>query len=169
MAHLTLTIGACSSAQHTWLAQLKIFMKGRKPTWAASRQNQQNDVRPAKTLISLGGCMKKVWVLSYPMSAQGRLWSDWAHAQADLFAGCTDHFVGFVMRRLIWKQNHFNNQLRVFVFSFSLSWYRSDLALQYFPMVYNSTCEDKRVWSQEFYHFVLLKTNYLDLWLQALQ
>ena len=28
--------------------------------------------------------MKKVWVLSYPLSAQRRLWSDWAHAQADL-------------------------------------------------------------------------------------
>ena len=28
--------------------------------------------------------MKKPWVLSYPLSAQLRLWSDWAHAQADL-------------------------------------------------------------------------------------
>ena len=28
--------------------------------------------------------MKKVWVLSYPLSAQGRLCSDWADAQADL-------------------------------------------------------------------------------------
>ena len=27
--------------------------------------------------------MKKAWVLSYPMSAQRRLWSDWANAQAD--------------------------------------------------------------------------------------
>ena len=29
-------------------------------------------------------CMKKAWVLSYPLSAQRRLWSDWADAQADL-------------------------------------------------------------------------------------
>ena len=28
--------------------------------------------------------MKKAWVLSYPKSAQRRLWSDWADAQADL-------------------------------------------------------------------------------------
>ena len=50
-------------------------------------------VRPAKTEISLGihtvwwvfdACLKKQWVLSYPLSAQRRLWSDWADAQADL-------------------------------------------------------------------------------------
>ena len=41
-------------------------------------------VRPAKTQISLGVRpvfavrMKKAWVLSYPISAQRRLWSDWA-------------------------------------------------------------------------------------------
>ena len=28
--------------------------------------------------------MKKPWVLSYPLSAQQRLWSDWADAQTDL-------------------------------------------------------------------------------------
>ena len=28
--------------------------------------------------------MKKAWVLSYSLSAQQRLWSDWANAQADL-------------------------------------------------------------------------------------
>ena len=28
--------------------------------------------------------MKKAWVLSYPVSEQQRLWSDWADAQADL-------------------------------------------------------------------------------------
>ena len=28
--------------------------------------------------------MKKAWVLSYPLSAQLRLWSDWVDAQADL-------------------------------------------------------------------------------------
>ena len=50
-------------------------------------------VRPAKTQISLGISpvwsvftvrMKKAWVLSYTLSAQRRLWSDWADAQADL-------------------------------------------------------------------------------------
>ena len=42
-------------------------------------------VRPPKTQISLGVftvCMKKAWVLSYPLNAQRRL-IDWADAQAD--------------------------------------------------------------------------------------
>ena len=45
--------------------------------------------------------MKKAWVLSYPLSAQRRLWSDWADAQADLsLRWAHSHFVSFVMRRL---------------------------------------------------------------------
>ena len=45
--------------------------------------------------------MKKAWVLSYPLSAQRRLWSDWADAQADLSVRWAhNHFVGFVMSRL---------------------------------------------------------------------
>ena len=45
--------------------------------------------------------MKKTWVLSYPLSAQRRLWSDWADAQADLsLRWAHSHFVGFDMRRL---------------------------------------------------------------------
>ena len=50
-------------------------------------------LHPAKTHISLGICpvwsvfavrMKKLWALNYLLSAQWRLWSDWADAQADL-------------------------------------------------------------------------------------
>ena len=50
-------------------------------------------VHPTETQISLGirpvwsvfaVHMKKVWVLSYQLSAQQRLWSDWVDAQADL-------------------------------------------------------------------------------------
>ena len=45
--------------------------------------------------------MKKAWVLSYPLSAQRRLRSDWANAQADLsLRRAHTHFVGFVTRRL---------------------------------------------------------------------
>ena len=45
--------------------------------------------------------IKKAWVLSYPLSAQRRLCSDWADAQADLsLRWAHSHFVGFVMRRL---------------------------------------------------------------------
>ena len=63
-------------------------------------------VRPAKTQISLGirvfaVRMKKPCVLSYPLSAQQILWSDWADAQADLsLRWAHTHSVGFVMSRL---------------------------------------------------------------------
>ena len=53
--------------------------------------------------------MKKAWVLSYPLSAQRRLWSDWADAQADLsLRWAHTHFVGFVMSWLccVWEQPH---------------------------------------------------------------
>ena len=46
--------------------------------------------------------MKKPWVLSYPLSAQQRLWSDWADIQADLsLRWAHTHFVGFVDMWLI--------------------------------------------------------------------
>ena len=46
--------------------------------------------------------MKKAWVLSYPLSGQRRLWSDWADSQADLsLRWAHTHFVGFVMSWLI--------------------------------------------------------------------
>ena len=45
--------------------------------------------------------MKKAWVLSYPLSAQRRLWSDWADAQDDLsLRWALSNFVGFVMSQL---------------------------------------------------------------------
>ena len=45
--------------------------------------------------------MKKAWVLSYPLSAQWRLWSDWADADLSL-RWRTCHFVGFVIGQLIY-------------------------------------------------------------------
>ena len=63
-------------------------------TWAASCQNQHNDLCPQRDSDQSGHPpilirvfavrMKKNWVLSYPLSAQRRLWSDWADVQADL-------------------------------------------------------------------------------------
>ena len=48
--------------------------------------------------------MKKAWVFSYPLSAQRRLWSDWADAQADLsFRWAHSHIVGFVTMQLIFS------------------------------------------------------------------
>ena len=49
--------------------------------------------------------MKKAWVLSYPLSAQRRLWSDWADTKADLsLRWAHSHLVGFVMARLIFSR-----------------------------------------------------------------
>ena len=39
--------------------------------------------------------LKKAWVLSYPLSAQWRLWSDWADAQADLSLCWSQSFCWF--------------------------------------------------------------------------
>ena len=52
--------------------------------------------------------MKKAWALSYPQSAQRRLWSDWVNAQADLsLRWAHSHFVGFVTKRLICSMLHY--------------------------------------------------------------
>ena len=80
--------------------------------WAATWQNQQSECAPSEdsdqpghppSLIRVFAVrMKKARVLSYPLSAQWRLWSDWADAQADLsLRWAHSHFVGFVMSRLI--------------------------------------------------------------------
>ena len=82
-----------------------------KCKWATTWQNQQSDCAPSEdsdqpghppSLIRvLPVRMKKAWVLSYPLSAQRRLWSDWADAQAHLsLRWVHSHFVGFVMSRL---------------------------------------------------------------------
>ena len=96
--------------------------------WKKKRGEPQHDktnkvtVRPAKTQISLG--IRPVWSesllsawrklgLSYPLSAQRSLWSDWAAAQADLsLCWAHTHFVGFVMSwlRYIVNQNFFTKQ-----------------------------------------------------------
>ena len=80
--------------------------------WAASWQNQQSECAPSEdsdqpghplSLIRVFAVrMKKPWVLSYPLSAQRRLWSDWADVQVELsLRWAHTHFVGFVTRRLI--------------------------------------------------------------------
>ena len=80
--------------------------------WAISWQNQQSDCAPSEdsdqpghppSLIRVFAVrMRKAWVFSYPLSAQRRLWSDWADAQADLsLRWAHSHLAGFVMRQLI--------------------------------------------------------------------
>ena len=83
--------------------------------------------------------MKKAWVFSYPLSAQRRLWSDWADAQADLsLRWAHTYFVGFVMLWLIfvWLQTNqlFINELFSFyiplLFSFDQIWYTSQSTIK---------------------------------------
>ena len=68
-------------------------MKIHVQKWAVACQNQQNGMCAQRRLRYKHGPslirvfavrMKKAWVLSYPLSAQWRLWSNWADAQADL-------------------------------------------------------------------------------------
>ena len=71
-----------------------MYVQPEKSTWAATWQNQQNECAPSEdsdqpghppSLIRVFAVrMKKAWVLSCPLSAKRRLWSDWADAQADL-------------------------------------------------------------------------------------
>ena len=56
-----------------WIPSLMQFMK-----WAAAWQNKQNDLWAQQRLRVFGVRMKKHWALNYLLSAQWRLWSDWA-------------------------------------------------------------------------------------------
>ena len=85
-----------------------VILQSNELTQFELRHDKTNkmSLRPAKTQTRLGGYfavrMKKPWVLSYPLSTQQRLWSDWADAQADLsLRWVHSHFVGFVVMRLI--------------------------------------------------------------------
>ena len=79
--------------------------------WVTTWQNQQcgcaasedsDQPRHPPSLIRVFAVrMQNPWVLSYPLSAERRLWSDWADAQADLsLRWAHTHFVSFVMSRL---------------------------------------------------------------------
>ena len=57
--------------------------KTNKKACAHSEDSDQSG-HPPSLIRVFAVHMKKAWVLSYPLSAQQRLWSDWADAQADL-------------------------------------------------------------------------------------
>ena len=74
-----------------WLSNIGISI------WAATWQNQENDCapsedsdqpgRPPSLIRVLAVRMKKVWVLSYPLSAERRLWSDWTDGWSEAWLG----------------------------------------------------------------------------------
>ena len=73
-----------------------------KTICAPSKDSDQPE-HPPSLIRNLAVRMKKAWVLSYPLSAKRRLWSDWADAQADpSLRWAHSHFVGFVISRLKW-------------------------------------------------------------------
>ena len=100
----------------------------------APSEDSDQPVHPPSLIRVFAVRMKKAWVLSYPLSAPRRLWSDWADAQADLSLRWAHiHFVGFVTRRLIcgfvWKMvAHKYEKMSVNIIimvtpkSFSLRW-----------------------------------------------
>ena len=72
----------------------------------APSEDSDQPGHPPRLLRVFAVRMKKPWVLSYPLSAQRRLWADWADAQADpSLRWAHSHFVGFAMRRLKWCLN----------------------------------------------------------------
>ena len=76
--------------------------KTNKMACAPSEDSDQT-AQPPSLIRVFAVRMKKVWVLSYPLSAQRRFWSDWADAQADLsLRWAHSYYVGFVTRRLRW-------------------------------------------------------------------
>ena len=90
-----------------FVPKVRVILHTSATTW----QNQQSDCAPSEdsdqpghppSLIrAFAVRMKKPWFLSYPLSAQRRLWSDWVDAQADLsLHWVVTLCVGFVMSRL---------------------------------------------------------------------
>ena len=66
-----------------WFSFQQPHDKTNKMTCAPSEDSDQPRHPPSLTRV-FAVHMKTAWVLSYPLSAQRRLWSDWADAQADL-------------------------------------------------------------------------------------
>ena len=76
--------------------------KSNKMAGAPSEDSDQPG-HPPSLIRVFAVCMKKAWILSYPLSAQRRLWPDCADAQADLsLRRAHRHFVNFVRRRLVY-------------------------------------------------------------------
>ena len=92
---------------------LSVPARGYIYNWAASWQNQQNGMCAERRLISLGihtvwseSSLCSQWVAKDPSFLQTDSevsdQTGWMPRPIWLFTGCTCHFVGFVMRWLIW-------------------------------------------------------------------
>ena len=121
-------VSKCNSSR-TMLSMLEKYIASN--IWATSLQNQQNDLCPEKTQTNLG--IHPVWFES-PLSTQ---WvakdPSFLHADSEdsdqtglmprllwIFAGRTCHFVGFVMRWLIWILSYFHRKYN-WIFDLNMS------------------------------------------------
>ena len=81
----SLSMSSITQPQHMFFGELmKIEPPHDKTNKKASAPSEDSDQpgHPRSRVFAV--CMKKAWALSYPLSTQGRLISDWADAQADL-------------------------------------------------------------------------------------
>ena len=69
-----------------WLESRSVFLfRALSRRWDERRMTKPTKwLHPPSLIRVFAVCMKKAWVLSYLLSAQRRLWSDRADAQADL-------------------------------------------------------------------------------------
>ena len=94
--------------------------KTNKVACAPSEDSDQTGHAPS-VIRDFAVRLKKAGILSYPLSAQRRLWSDWADSQADLsLRWAHSHFVGFVMRRLISERLLGNQESQTIIIAYLL-------------------------------------------------
>ena len=74
---------ATQTNTHIIWASISAHDKTNKMACVPSKDSDQPGHLPSLIRV-FTVCMKKPWVLSYPLSAQQILWSDWADAQANL-------------------------------------------------------------------------------------
>ena len=84
--------------------------KTNKMICAPSEDSDQPEHPPSLIRVSAVR-LKQNWVLSYPLSAQRRLWSDWADAQADLSVRCAQKSFCWFCHEV--AQNAFSSSLHM--------------------------------------------------------
>ena len=88
----------------------------------ASGEDSDQPGHPPSLIRVFAVRMKKAWVLSYPLGAQWRLWSDWTDAQAHLSLRCAHtHFVGFVMLLLNYSSLNYDRRWKTVYYMVSWS------------------------------------------------
>ena len=90
-----------TSGLWSWKSSLRYMSRDmtKPPKWVCTSEDSDQPGHPPSLIRVFAVRTKKAWVLSYPLSAQRRLWSDWADAQAYLsLRWAHSHFVGLSCR-----------------------------------------------------------------------